>query len=96
MDGILNVFKPAGITSFDVIRQIRKISAQKKIGHLGTLDPLAEGVSQALITTVAGLIVAIPAMIAYAYFRNRASRLISDLEAASADLAAELQEQVSR
>jgi biopolymer transport protein ExbB len=53
---------------------------------------LAEGVSQALITTVAGLIVAIPAMIAYAYFRGRASRLISDLEAASADLAAELQE----
>lgn len=53
---------------------------------------LAEGVSQALITTVAGLIVAIPAMVAYAYFRGRASRLISDLEAASADLAAELQE----
>ncbi len=57
---------------------------------------LAEGVSQALVTTVAGLIVAIPAMVAYAYFRNRASRLISDLEAASADLAAELQEHVSR
>lgn len=57
---------------------------------------LAEGVSQALITTVAGLIVAIPAMVAYAYFRNRASRLISDLEAASADLAAELQEHESR
>lgn len=53
---------------------------------------LAEGVSQALITTVAGLIVAIPAMIAYAYFRGRASNLISELESASADLAAELQE----
>lgn len=44
MNGILNVFKPEGITSYDVIRQVKKISAQKKIGHLGTLDPLAEGV----------------------------------------------------
>lgn len=47
---------------------------------------LAGGVSQALITTVAGLLVAIPAMIAYAYFRGRTSRLISDLEKTSADL----------
>jgi biopolymer transport protein ExbB len=41
---------------------------------------LAGGVSQALITTVAGLIVAIPAMMAYAYFRGRTSRIVSDLE----------------
>jgi biopolymer transport protein ExbB len=47
---------------------------------------LAQGVSQALITTVAGLLVAIPAMMAYAYFRGRTSRLISDLEKQSADL----------
>lgn len=47
---------------------------------------LAAGVSLALITTVAGLIVAIPAMIAYAYFRNRASGLVARLESASADL----------
>lgn len=47
---------------------------------------LAQGVSQALITTVAGLMVAIPAMMAYAYFRGRTSRLISDLEKNSADL----------
>ncbi|MCZ7593396.1 MAG: MotA/TolQ/ExbB proton channel family protein [Kiritimatiellae bacterium] len=47
---------------------------------------LAGGVSQALITTVAGLIVAIPAMIAYAYFRGRASRLISDLEQNTAEM----------
>ena len=44
LNGILNVFKPAGITSYGVIRQVKKISGQKKIGHLGTLDPLAEGV----------------------------------------------------
>ncbi len=42
--------------------------------------------SQALVTTVAGLLVAIPAMMAYAYFRGRTSRLISDLEKNSADL----------
>ncbi|HMP76518.1 MAG TPA: MotA/TolQ/ExbB proton channel family protein [Kiritimatiellia bacterium] len=47
---------------------------------------LAGGVSQALVTTVAGLIVAIPAMIAYAYFRGRTSRLISDMEKNAAEM----------
>lgn len=51
---------------------------------------LAAGVSQALITTAAGLIVGIPAMMAYAFFRGRASRLISVLETVSADLHAAL------
>lgn len=44
MDGIINVYKPIGITSFDVVRQIRRISRIKKVGHTGTLDPLACGV----------------------------------------------------
>lgn len=44
MDGILVVNKPKGITSFDVIRQIRKLTGLKKIGHTGTLDPEASGV----------------------------------------------------
>jgi biopolymer transport protein ExbB len=47
---------------------------------------LAAGVSLALITTVGGLIVAIPAMIAYSYFRNRASNIVARLEIASASL----------
>lgn len=47
---------------------------------------LAAGVSQALITTAAGLIVGIPAMMAYAYFRGQSSKLLSNLETASADL----------
>lgn len=42
--GFLNVYKPKGITSFDVIRQLRRILKIKQIGHTGTLDPLAEGV----------------------------------------------------
>lgn len=44
MDGIINVRKPKGWTSFDVVAKLRKIYGQKKIGHGGTLDPLAEGV----------------------------------------------------
>lgn len=44
MDGILNIYKTTGITSFDVVRSIRKLSKIKKVGHTGTLDPLATGV----------------------------------------------------
>lgn len=44
MDGIINVIKPVGMTSFDVVRKVKKITGEKKIGHTGTLDPLAEGV----------------------------------------------------
>jgi len=44
MNGILNVLKPAGMTSFDVVAVMRKFSGQKKIGHTGTLDPSAVGV----------------------------------------------------
>jgi tRNA pseudouridine55 synthase len=44
MDGVLNIYKPVGMTSFDVVRIIRKISGTKKVGHTGTLDPLACGV----------------------------------------------------
>lgn len=44
MDGVLNVYKPAGITSHDVVDHIRRTIQQKEIGHTGTLDPLAEGV----------------------------------------------------
>lgn len=47
---------------------------------------LAAGVSQALITTVAGLAVAIPVMIAYAYFRGRTAKLVASLESNAADL----------
>lgn len=44
MDGIINVFKPKGMTSHDVIRDIRRIFKMKKVGHTGTLDPNAAGV----------------------------------------------------
>jgi tRNA pseudouridine55 synthase len=42
--GFLNIHKPTGMTSMDVIRIIRRITGQKKVGHGGTLDPDATGV----------------------------------------------------
>jgi len=44
MNGILNILKPPGMTSFDVVSYLRKISGVRKIGHTGTLDPGAAGV----------------------------------------------------
>lgn len=44
MDGIFNINKPTGITSHDVVAIIRKHMKQKRVGHAGTLDPLASGV----------------------------------------------------
>lgn len=41
---ILNINKPVGWSSFDVVKKIRGITGEKKVGHGGTLDPFAEGV----------------------------------------------------
>jgi|SRR5579862_2210116 len=44
MDGILVVDKPGGWTSHDVVSRMRRIAGTRKVGHLGTLDPIATGV----------------------------------------------------
>jgi tRNA pseudouridine55 synthase len=44
LSGILNVDKPPGITSHDVVDAVRRISGQRQVGHAGTLDPMATGV----------------------------------------------------
>lgn len=44
INGIINVYKEKGFTSFDVVAKMRGMFHQKKIGHTGTLDPDAEGV----------------------------------------------------
>jgi tRNA pseudouridine55 synthase len=44
MIGFLNVYKPSGMTSHDVVQKVRRTLSLKQIGHGGTLDPLAEGV----------------------------------------------------
>ncbi|WP_024614729.1 tRNA pseudouridine(55) synthase TruB [Clostridium sp. Ade.TY] len=44
MQGVINVFKNPGMTSFDVVRIIKRVAKEKKVGHTGTLDPEACGV----------------------------------------------------
>jgi tRNA pseudouridine55 synthase len=44
LDGILNVDKPQGITSFGVVARIKRLAGEKRVGHAGTLDPEATGV----------------------------------------------------
>lgn len=44
MDGFINLLKPAGMTSHDAVSALRRILCTKKIGHTGTLDPMAAGV----------------------------------------------------
>lgn len=44
MQGIINIFKNKGMTSFDVVRIIKRLAKTKKVGHTGTLDPEACGV----------------------------------------------------
>lgn len=44
MNGILNIFKPMGMSSFDVVRVVKKVAKTGKVGHTGTLDPEATGV----------------------------------------------------
>lgn len=44
MNGVINIFKPKGMTSFDVVREVKKVCSTGKVGHTGTLDPEATGV----------------------------------------------------
>ena len=44
MDGVLNINKPSGMTSHDVVLQVRRVLKEKRVGHTGTLDPSATGV----------------------------------------------------
>ena len=44
INGILNINKPYGLTSMEVVRRLKRASRQKKVGHGGTLDPVATGV----------------------------------------------------
>lgn len=43
-DGLVVVDKPAGITSHDVVARVRRLAGTRKVGHAGTLDPMATGV----------------------------------------------------
>ena len=56
INGIINVNKPPGITSMDVIRRIRRASGLRRVGHSGTLDPLASGVMVVALGVAARLL----------------------------------------
>ncbi len=49
MDGVLSIDKPAGLTSHDVVAQVRHILQERRVGHTGTLDPFATGVLVTLV-----------------------------------------------
>ncbi|MDE3186741.1 MAG: tRNA pseudouridine(55) synthase TruB [Acidobacteriota bacterium] len=49
MNGLLVIDKPGGMTSHDVVNRLRKITGERSIGHLGTLDPMATGVLPLLL-----------------------------------------------
>ncbi|MBN1486884.1 MAG: tRNA pseudouridine(55) synthase TruB [Anaerolineae bacterium] len=55
MDGVLNINKPAGMTSHDVVNSVRRIVHTRRVGHTGTLDPLATGVLVLLVGKVTRL-----------------------------------------
>lgn len=44
MNGVINIYKNTGMTSFDVVAMVRRVAKMKKVGHTGTLDPAASGV----------------------------------------------------
>ncbi len=44
VDGVMIVDKPQGLTSHDVVNRVRRLAGTRKVGHLGTLDPIATGV----------------------------------------------------
>ncbi len=47
--GILNIDKPVGWTSHDVVARVRRVAGERRVGHAGTLDPLASGVLPVLL-----------------------------------------------
>ena len=70
-DGILIINKPQGITSFDVVSKCRKALQTKKVGHTGTLDPLATGVLVVCIGKATRL---------FDYFLNKTKRYTAVFE----------------
>lgn len=58
--GFLNIYKPVGMTSHDVVAVLRRITKIKQIGHTGTLDPFAQGVLPVCIGKATRLIEYLP------------------------------------
>jgi tRNA pseudouridine55 synthase len=71
MDGALIIDKPSGISSFDVLRELKKLFSEKKMGYLGTLDPLATGVLVVFLGKATSLI---------SYFSETDKEYVTELE----------------
>ena len=71
MIGFVNVYKPRGVTSFSIVSRIKKIFNTKRVGHLGTLDPMAEGVLPIAIGKATKL---------FDYFLDKDKRYIAEFE----------------
>ena len=56
MDGFINVLKPTGMSSHDVVDAVRRIFHQKRVGHAGTLDPAAAGILPVALGRAARLV----------------------------------------
>ena len=54
--GVINVNKPAGVTSFSVVSLVRRLSGVRRVGHAGTLDPIADGVLPILLGSATRLV----------------------------------------
>ena len=80
-------------TIFGMIRAFQTVAMSGE--SLGKAELLAEGIYEAMVTTAAGLLVAIPAMICYHWLSARIERLASDLDRAAVDFAATYAEPVS-
>ncbi len=55
MNGIINIYKPSGMTSHTVVAKIRRFTGVKRVGHSGTLDPMACGVLPVLVGNAASV-----------------------------------------
>lgn len=67
MNGFLNIFKPAGKTSHDVVNIVRRVLNEKRVGHAGTLDPDAVGVLPVAVGKSTRLIDFLPSDKAYRF-----------------------------
>lgn len=55
MNGIINIYKPSGLTSHTVVSKIKRFTGIKRVGHSGTLDPMAKGVLPVLVGNAASV-----------------------------------------
>lgn len=91
--GIIGDISPLLGLMGTVLGMIKAFEVVARTGALGRTEMLAEGIGEALLTTAFGLLVAVPAIIFYHYFRAKAEGLLRAMEDACIDLLTELRRQ---